>query len=184
MSLIPPWDALHPLVVHFPIALLIVAPLFVVAALVWRRGSSWLLIAALAIMVLGTIGALLAVSTGESAGELAERTPAVAAVLEEHEELAETTRNVFLGLTALFAAVVVASHVLPRRWGSRMRPGVLPALQIVFLALYGGGVVLLVNAAHQGGRLVHEFGVTAMLSPSAQPGPPPIERTAAHGDDD
>jgi len=38
---IPNWDALHPLIIHFPIALLLIAPIFVVvgAALTPPRGD-------------------------------------------------------------------------------------------------------------------------------------------------
>jgi len=39
-------------------------------------------------------------------------------------------------------------------------------LTLVFLIFYASGVVLLVNTSHQGGRLVHEFGVTAGVQPS------------------
>jgi hypothetical protein len=36
------------------------------------------------------------------------------------------------------------------------------AAPLVFLAVYSVGIVYLVNTAHAGGRLVHEFGVHAM----------------------
>lgn len=163
---IPSWDGLHPLIIHFPIALLLVAPLFVIlgAVLEPRRGRPFL-IAALVLMVLGTIGTLAAVSTGEAAGELAERAGQVEAVLERHEELAETTRTVFLALTAVFAAVLF----VPRLFRRELARGPLTALLAVFLVSYGAGAVLLANTAHNGGRLVHELGVQAMIGSPGQP---------------
>src|SRR5512140_602898 len=89
---LPTWDGLHPLVTHFPIALLLVAPLFLVLGLVRRSSGRPFLLAALLLMALGTIAIFVAVPTGEAAGRLAERTPLVSKALERHEELAETSR--------------------------------------------------------------------------------------------
>ncbi len=169
---VPSWDGLHPLVIHFPIALLMVAPLFVLAAMVLApRRSRGMMVAALVLMILGTAGTYVAVSTGEAAGKLAERSPEINAVLEHHEELAETTRLVFTGLTAVFAAMLV----VPRLFGRELERGPAVLLSAVFLVFYAAGTVVLVNTAHNGGRLVHEFGVRALLPPS----PPPTL-----GDDD
>jgi len=60
---IPNWDALHPLIVHFPIVLLLVAPLFIVAALVASPARGRLfMISALILMILGTASVYLAVA--------------------------------------------------------------------------------------------------------------------------
>ena len=73
---IPSWDALHPLIIHFPIALLLVAPIFIVvgAVLTPARGRSYL-IAAMVLLLVGTASIFVAVESGEAAGKLAERTP-------------------------------------------------------------------------------------------------------------
>lgn len=163
---IPSWDGLHPLIVHFPIALLLVAPLFVILGAVVNplRGRSYLL-AALVLMALGTLGTVVAVSTGEAAGELAERGGQVEAVLEHHEDLAETTRTVFLALTAVFAAVLF----FPRLFRRQLARVPQTLLLTIFLVAYGAGAVLLANTAHNGGRLVHELGVQAMMGGSPSP---------------
>src|SRR3974390_3084136 len=104
---IPNWTELHPLVIHFPIALLLVAPLFIVVGIVInpQRGRPFL-VTALSLMALGTVGTMLAVATGEAAAEVAHRTGVVSTVLERHQELAETTRDVFGLLTVIFATIL------------------------------------------------------------------------------
>ncbi len=161
---LPTWDALHPLVVHFPVALLLTAPLLVLMGLALPRAGRGFLNAALAVMVLGTVAAWVAVGTGEAAGELATRTPAVRAALEQHEELAETTRTVFTLLTLTFAVLLLGPALLKRTPGRRITVLAGGA----YLVCYLFGSVLLANTAHQGGRLVHGLGVHALMP--AEPG--------------
>lgn len=163
---IPPWEGLHPLIVHFPIALLLITPLLVIAgALLAPEKGRIVLYTALSLMLIGTLSTFLAAATGEVAGKLAQRTPQVDAVLERHEELADATRAVFAGLTLIFAAIVFAPRV-PRKLPGRL---VTTALPLIFLLFYGAGMLLLANTAHNGGRLVHELGVKAMIGPSSGP---------------
>lgn len=159
---IPSWDGLHPLIVHFPIALLLVVPVIILIGILWPKKGSSFLIAAFILMLLGTIAAWVAVSTGSEAGELAEHVNNVESVLEEHEELAETTRTIFTALTAIFGLIVFAPMLFKKELSAK----VLIPLGLAFLLFYSSGVVLLINTAHQGGRLVHEFGVRAMTTPS------------------
>lgn len=157
---VPGLDSLHPLVIHFPIALLLVSPLFLILAMAMPRRGPAFGVAALILMALGTLGVFVAVWTGERAGELADRTPQVNVMLEEHEELAETVRTTFVVLTLVYAALLVAAVYLP----ALRRPPVRLPVQAVFLLLFVAGGVLLANTAHRGGRLVHQFGVHALMS--------------------
>jgi len=161
---IPSWTELHPLVIHFPIALLLVAPLFIIAGIIAnpQKGRPFL-IAALILMLLGTAGAFIAIATGEAAGEVAARTPALSAILERHEDLAEMTRIAFSVLTLLFAAILFLPRILKRE-ASGATARLLP---LAFLVFYGAGAVILVNTAHNGGRLVHELGVHAGFTQSS-----------------
>lgn len=161
---IPSWDGLHPLIIHFPIALLLVAPLLVLIGVFLPNKGRSFLIAAFVLMLLGTVASFIAVSTGVSAGELAERVANVESVLENHEELAETTRTVFSALTVIFGVMLFAPMIFKKDLSSKI---VIP-LNLAFLIFYGAGVVLLINTAHEGGRLVHEFGVRAMMTASTQ----------------
>jgi uncharacterized membrane protein len=161
---IPSWDGLHPVIVHFPIALLLIAPILIVLGMIFYKNGRAFMISAFVLMLIGTIAAFIATATGEAAGELAERIPGVEGVLENHEELAETTLNIFTALTAIFGAIVFVPMIFKKEFGQKI---VIP-LSLAFLLFYGAGTVVLLNAAHEGGRLVHEFGVRSMVANSGQ----------------
>lgn len=163
---IPSWDGIHPIIVHFPIALLLVAPILILLGMFFAKSSRTFMISAFVLMVIGTIATYMAVSSGESAGELAERMANVETILENHEEMAETTQMVFTALTAIFGAIVFVPLLFKKELGQK----IMIPLSLAFLLFYGGGAVLLVNTAHEGGRLVHEFGVRAMMASSTQTG--------------
>ena len=156
----PPWDSLHPLIIHFPIVLLLLSPLFVLisAALRPPKGQPYM-VAALIVLVLGTGSMFIAASTGEAAAELAERGGAVNGVLETHEHLASEARIAF----SVLSAILLGIFLLPRFMRSQENRLSATVLPIAFLVLYSVGVGLLVKTAHAGGRLVHEFGVHAMM---------------------
>ena len=170
---LPAWDHLHPLIIHFPVALLLVAPLFGVLGALWKENRRGLLMAGLVLMVLGTSSSYVAVATGEAAAELVHGSQQVTHVLLHHQKLAETVRFVFTALTTLYALLLF----LPGRLKKPLGKITAIALTSLFLALYAAGTVLLANTAHNGGRLVHEFGVRAFVpvapSPSASQAPEP-----------
>ena len=170
---IPAWNSLHPLIVHFPIALLMVAPILMIVGLLVKREQAFLT-SALIVMALGTTGAWLAVATGQAAGHLAEGFPGVERLLERHEEMAETARTMFTVLTLVFAALLTIPWALKREPPRMARLGSYGAL----LAVYAGALVYLANTAHQGGRLVHERGVHASVAPGASR---PIPREVGRG---
>lgn len=157
----PSWDALHPLVVHFPIALLLIAPFFVAVSLFLPRAKAkHTTFAGFTLLVIGTGFLFLTTETGDAAGDRVDqvhKTPEISSLLHQHEELAETTEVAFGTLLALFATLLFGPRLLKRELTIRtFRTGLL-----VFLLAYMGSSLLLVNTAHAGGRLVHEFGVTA-----------------------
>lgn len=157
----PGWDGLHPIVLHFPIVLLLVAPLLVAAGVVIAKHRNGFYLSALVLMVLGTVTAYVAVSTGEAAAQMADRTPEINRVLSQHQSQADKVRLCFTVLTAVWLAIVLALHFGTNRLAGWLKL----AVPLVFLVCYLPGTLLLTNMAHLGGRLVHQYGLHAMLPP-------------------
>lgn len=171
---IPGWDGIHPLMVQFAIVLLLTAPLLLLVSLftrgAWRAWSS----AALLLMVLGTLAAWIAVGSGHAAGQLVEKTPALERAITAHEALGIQTRTLFTILTLVFAALIGLPVLIKKALPVAARIGV----HAVFLLAYLGAATVIANTADRGGRLVHEFGVQAMVERGAQPAAPASDAQA------
>ena len=134
-------------------------------------------VVALILMALGTVSVFFAIGTGEAAGKLAERSPQINAVLERHEGLAETTRLTFSILTVVLAALLLIPKLLKVEV-SRTMHAVVPLL---FLCAYGAAMVVMINTAHQGAMLVHQYGVRALVAPDPN-APTPAAAEPHEGD--
>jgi len=143
-------NPLHPAVVHFPVVLAFLLPLFVGGAL-WaiRRGANprraWL------VPLAGSAGLALsawaAVQTGDAQGERIERVVSEQAI-ESHEEMAETLLAVSTGLAVVALAGLVGG--IPGR-AARVVTG------IGSLAVVG----LVARVGHSGGQLVYKYGAAS-----------------------
>lgn len=161
----PAWNALHVLIVHFPIGMLLVAvPVLLILALLFPKAGRQFVWATAVILVVGTASAYLAVQTGAAAGDLAEdqgakADPVIYQALEHHEQLADQTRLAYTVLTVAFLLFLFTPLVMRRQLN--------PALNAFFLALFlaasAAAGLLLANTGHAGGLLVHEHGITAKL---------------------
>ena len=162
----PGWDAMHPLLIHFPIVLLLLTPLFVLIGAILRppKNRPYMTVA-LITLLLGTLSLFLAASSGEEAAELADRAGGVNSVLSAHEALASTSQILFVA----FSAVFVGIYIWPRLFRSIETRTTATVIPVAFLILYSVGLLYLVNTAHAGGRLVHEFGVHAMMPQDQAP---------------
>ncbi len=137
---------LHPLAVHFPIALLVAAALFSIvwvatARPLWRRVST-------ALMVIGAVGALFAYFTGEAVEELSEDIPIVEDLVGLHENVA---------LATLVASVVMAILACILEWKTRSSPlgGTEPVwIRIVFMVCFVVIAGLVLFTGHVGGIMV------------------------------
>lgn len=150
-------DPLHPAVVHFPIVLMFLVPLFMVGALVAiRRGAAprraWSLAVAAAAAL--SLSAWVAVQTGESQEDRVERAVGDTA-LEAHEEPAER----FLLLSGALAVVTLAGFA----GGVAGRAG-----RGVALAGSLGLIAAGVQVGRTGGELVYQHGAGAAYSASTQ----------------
>ena len=166
----PDWNGLHPLIVHIPIILLLVAPLLVIVGVGYSGAMRRpFLGSAFTLMALGTAMTYVAVASGELATKTATFPPGFNTLLFEHRALAETTRDLFSMLTLAFAALLFARRLLTRELDS----WVSTALFAVFLILYGTGAVLLVDTALKGSHLVHVLGTTTAVTSNLPTGRTP-----------
>lgn len=150
---LPSWEAIHVIYIHLPLGILPVAPILIILGLLWPRRRQSFMISAFVLMLLGTVGAYLAVATGEASYELAPATGPIHEVIEEHEELGEWARTLFTVLTVAFLILIM----LPSLRKEALRKGVHLGLYVVFLICYAGALVVLAWAGHYGGMIVHQY---------------------------
>jgi uncharacterized membrane protein len=141
---------LHPLVVHLPIALVILLPLAAVGGMIAiRRGIAsrwaWGAVTALALMLAAS--AWIAVETGEQQEERVEEVVGDAP-LHAHEEAAE----LFLLLSAAVTGIVALGLAPGRIGGTARAAGLVAALGLVAAGIRVG---------HSGGELVYEHGAAS-----------------------
>ena len=147
---IPVW---HPLVVHFPIALILVAAL---ATVVWGiRGTSFWRRCALLLFTLGMGGGIVAYKTGEAMEEQSEGSPIVEELVGLHEDLALYTLLV-TGVT--LAALAGLSWWLERRTTLERVPRDPLAARLVLALAALAAAVLVAWTAHVGGTMVWGVG--------------------------
>lgn len=178
MPPLPSWEGLHPIVVHFPIALFLAAIVPAALALVFRKRAGTWLWASVLMITMATAGAFLAVATGEAAEDIVGPTSQVVEqAIHEHEEAGEMVRNLFL--VTLGLAVVPA--VLASREKRDLR--LIGPAAVVMLGSWAFASIRLADAAHQGGVLVHVHGIHAPLGAAAVPMPGPAGGHAGEDDD-
>lgn len=163
---LPPWEGLHPLVVHIPIGVLMTAWAPMVVGLIDRRRRGTWFAAGVLMLAIGVAGAFLAVLTGEAAaGIVAPRSQAIVDAVHEHGEAAEWARNLFVAVLIVSVGVWVAWC----RVREQRRAVVLVAGGALVAVSYAVGGLALVRAGHLGGMLVHTDGIHAPLG--APPAP-------------
>ena len=146
VNLLPEWAPnVHPLVVHFPIALVVVAALADAVALVVRRRAYR--VAAAALYAAAAVGAIAAYVTGNAAGESVLVEGGAVGALNAH---ADAARWAAWGLGA-YGLLRLAVAVWDRRGRLALHLG------LAALGLVGVGFVWV--TAERGARLVFEYGV-------------------------
>ena len=154
------WGAMHPLLIHFPIVLLIIAPVFLLVGLFLKGHRLAIYACALALILLGTASLYIAASSGETAAEgLTQMNADALATFEKHYELAELTEKIFLALS-LIACVL---FILYYRAHQNLSQGLQMSAALTFLGLYTLGLIFMLNAAHYGGELVHHHSIHTNL---------------------
>lgn len=159
---------LHPLVVHFPIALLVAAVVFEVSTILIRGERKRPSPAGLACATAGAIGAVAAAWFGWINAELEPHGRGVAGLMEVHRWLGVATAGIA-------AAAVVAALV-----GAAGKSRVMTGLYRVALVLAAG---LVAAAGHWGGTMVYGEGyLTEALFPRTVAPAPSVEDQLARLD--
>jgi uncharacterized membrane protein len=156
------WDGLHPVIIHFPLGVLMIAPLFVFLGMVKPERWKLFSVSGLIVMALGSAAAFIAVSTGQAAADLAEKTPQIQAAIERHADLGEDTRLAFSILTGVFALILIGPALLKKTLSRRLTL----AMHGIFLVIYLSACLILAQTGHAGGLLVHQYGVRALIGPA------------------
>ncbi len=139
---------LHPLVIHFPIALLMAYSVFVFLSF-WN--SDRYFPAALIILLMGVLGGIFSVLSGNQAAELFRRenfliSPIIQNAIEDHEFFATVTLWLYIFLLAVSFFLYV-KHLLDNK----------KILLLFILSLIGCGLIY--TTANIGGELVFDHGV-------------------------
>jgi uncharacterized membrane protein len=155
--MLPIPNPLHPAVVHFPIALAVLAPVVAIAALGairtgWIPARAWIAVVALQAALVGST--LVAIETGEDQEEKVEDVVAERHI-EAHAEAAERFLYVAIG-----AALVSATGLLSGGLGGTGRAVTVAA----GLAVLAAGVYV----GHLGGELVYKYGAARAYTSETQ----------------
>jgi uncharacterized membrane protein len=147
---------LHPLTVHFPIALLFTSVFFDLLGIItenknFRQTGWWLL-------VLGFIGGIIAAIFGAWSEEIVEAMGVPEAAIDRHEAFAIATLIVF-GL------LLVIRWRIRLRWSDRDR--------VMYLCTAMIGLLLLGITGFYGGELVYRYGAGVQSPVIPPPGPGP-----------
>ena len=132
---------LHPMIVHFPIALLIIGFAFDIAGLTSKK--EFFSKAGFYLLILGTLGVVAAYFSGNSAGEGIEEIGALEQALETHEHAAQLSLWLMLGASLVRIALV---------WTKKYSGIVKYAAILIFLA----GVLSIARTGYYGGELVYK----------------------------
>ena len=174
--MLPDWAPnVHPLVVHFPVALLVVAAFVDAVALAVRQRAPWVRASAVGLYTLGALGTAAAFLTGRDASESVDLPAAALPTLNAHADGALW----LVWFAGLYALVRVAALWLD---GRGREPGRL-AIHAPLAAVGLVGLFLVYETAEHGGELVYRHGVAVAAAASAPaPEAPPDTALAARLD--
>jgi uncharacterized membrane protein len=160
LPMIPGWDGIHPLLIHFPLTLFFLAPVFVLfASLTKATTRRMFFISALTVMLFGITSTYAAFEAGQTAAASVTEAGEVRTVMERHQELASLALSSLTAATLLFGLTLLICTCFHLHLHELT--GVLPLGSVVFYTL---GLFWLINTAYHGERLVHEFGVGSVVN--------------------
>ena len=171
MFSLPEWaPSIHPLLIHFPIALLTIAVLFDVVALVVPAKRSEIRAVAVALFTLGAVAALAAFFTGRAAADAVLAPAAAQTLLTDHADWAERT----VWFYGLFALARLAMLWFDHK--ERLPAG--KVLNLLAVVIGAGGIFLLFQTGDRGAQMVFQYGLGVQAVP--QEGLEPYNPNAEH----
>ena len=156
MSLVPGWAPnLHPLIIHFPIALLIAATMVDLVDTIFER-PAWLGVGGTSLYLVGAGAAVVAYLTGRQAAATVFVPGMAHPIVENHRAWAL--------LTVWYVGIVAAARLSALLAGfPRAR-----AHRVLLLTAALIGVLFLQQTAERGARLVYEQGVGVIAAPGSR----------------
>jgi len=146
MELLPDWaPGIHPLIIHFPVALLSLAVGLTVLAIFYN--PQWITKSTLGLYVLGTLGALASYISGKDAADSIGLNLKAEVAIGTHSDWALYTLIYFGVITAIYYGVVFIFK----------KESLIFRVTLAVLAI--AGFFILSQTAEYGGRLVFEYGL-------------------------
>lgn len=141
---------LHPIVVHFPIALLILGAVIEIINVFAKKDV--LSKFGTMLIVIGVLTGFVAYSTGEAQEEVAEQTfgEGIESIIETHSLFAAISIAIFIGI----ALIKIIFYYLKKKKGepAKTTQGI---VSVLILVLSIAGIISLAYTGHNGGKIVY-----------------------------
>jgi len=158
---------LHPKVVHFPVALLLVYALLELIGAVFKKST--FTNAAFIVLIIGFIGTIAAMVTGEQAAHLAEEWDEIGLLndaimpygaIDKHEDWASITLWYFL-FVVILRSLFVINFVVKKKYENYFN-----SVRYGFAVLSLVGCFFIYETGERGGELVYKHGIgTELIKP-------------------
>ncbi|RJP60933.1 MAG: DUF2231 domain-containing protein [Ignavibacteriales bacterium] len=142
---------LHPQIVHFPIAILILYSVLEIIGILFN--NEFLQKTSFLLLVIGVVSAVGAVLTGNQAAEFAKLNSdlPIATLIEDHETYATIT------LWYYFAILILRTYLTLKKKFEGL-------LKFIFIPLVLIGCYLIYETGEHGGKLVYEYGIGTSIN--------------------
>lgn len=145
-SLLPDWAPnIHPILVHFPIALLVIAVVASLAEVIFS--GEWISKARISLYAFGTLSALVAVLSGREAADSVDASFSAEITMGKHSDMGHYTLYFFIVFTVVQLLIMYFKKSNQK------------IIKIIFLVVGVLGLILLVQTGDLGAQLVYKYGV-------------------------